>query len=143
MGEQYLFPMELLNKSINERVIYFQNLTINHKTMQDTMDVLLENIFKPAGASIIMVLGPSGVGKTTLKRLVEVKLIEKLIPKLEADPGMIPVAGVELVSPDLGNFNWKDYYKRALQALKEPLIEHKISFEKMINPEIKKSKLVI
>ncbi|QWI19366.1 hypothetical protein EXW48_26770 [Bacillus wiedmannii] len=133
MGEQYLFPAELLNKSINERVTYFGNLTVNHKTMQDTMDTVLENIFKPAGASIIMVFGPSGVGKTTLKRLVEVKIIEKVMPKLESEPGMIPVTGIELVSPDLGNFNWKDYYKRALQALKEPLIEHKISFEKVIN----------
>ncbi|GLV63320.1 ATP-binding protein [Bacillus mycoides] len=141
MGEQYLFPMELLNQSINERVIYFQNLTINHKIMQDTMDALLENIFKPAGASIIMVFGPSGVGKTTLKRLVEMKIIEKLMPQLEEDRGMIPVAGIELVSPDLGNFNWKDYYKRALQALKEPLIEHKISFEKMINDEMKKVRI--
>ncbi|MCU5184257.1 ATP-binding protein [Bacillus cereus] len=141
MGEQYYFPVEILNKSINERLMYFQNLTINHRNMQDTMDILLENIFKPAGASIIMVFGPSGVGKTTLKRLVEIKIIEELMPQLKANPGKIPVSGIELVSPDLGQFNWKDYYKRVLQALKEPLIEHKISYEKVINNEMKKKQI--
>jgi hypothetical protein len=34
---------------------------------------------------------------------------------------------VEAVAGEAGPFNWKDYYTRALQALEEPLIPHKLS----------------
>ncbi|MCZ8494036.1 ATP-binding protein [Priestia megaterium] len=137
----YQFPEELLSKSLNERLEYFKRLTINHRLMQHAINELLEAIYQPAGASIIMVFGPSGVGKTTLKKLVELKVTEKLLPKLENDKGMIPIAGIELVSPDLGNFNWKDYYRRSLEALHEPMIRNKIDYEKRMDPERAKKRI--
>jgi hypothetical protein len=36
------------------------------------------------------------------------------------DPGYLPIARVDAVAPDSGNFNWRDYYKRALEALNDP-----------------------
>lgn len=134
-NKDYQFPEELLSKPLNERLDYFQRLTINHRIMQHTINELLEAIYEPAGSSIIMVFGPSGVGKTTLKRLVEMKVTEKLLPQLKVDRGMIPITGIELVSPDLGNFNWKDYYRRSLEALYEPMINNKINYEKRMDPE--------
>ncbi|PEX11645.1 ATPase [Priestia megaterium] len=131
----YQFPEDILNSNPEERLAYFQRLMINHPLMQQTINVLLESIYEPAGASIIMLFGPSGVGKTTLKRFVEKQVIKKMIPELEKDKGMIPIAGIELVSPDLGNFNWKDYYKRSLEALNEPLVNHKFDYDRRINPE--------
>lgn len=56
-------------------------------------------------------------------------MIEEALPLLEKDKGKIPVIAVEAVAPESGNFNWKDYYTRALIALEEPLIEHKVAFD--------------
>jgi hypothetical protein len=37
--------------------------------------------------------------------------------------------------PESGQFNWKDYYKRALVALNEPLLAHKIGVNAAENPD--------
>ena len=60
------------------------------------------------------------------------------MPELEKDRGKIPVVGVEAVAPESGNFNWKDYFTRALIALEEPLIEHKINIDYNM-PEIRRN----
>ena len=123
------FPSYLLDRSVSERVAYFENYKVNHPKLQQVFKLVMDSIRKPDGASLIAVYGPTGVGKTTLRLKIEKKLIEEALPQLELDKGKIPVIGVEAVAPESGNFNWKDYYTRALMALEEPLIEHKISFD--------------
>ncbi|MEH6913939.1 ATP-binding protein [Priestia megaterium] len=140
-SKQYQFPENLINSTSEERLSYFQKLMVNHPLMQQTVNTLLESIYEPAGASIIMLFGPSGVGKTTLKKFVEKQVIKEMLPELEKEKGTIPIAGIELVSPDLGNFNWKDYYKRSLEALNEPLIDYKINYELKMNPEESKTQI--
>jgi hypothetical protein len=36
------------------------------------------------------------------------------------------VVGVEAISPDVGNFNWKQFYTIVLEALDEPCVNHKV-----------------
>ncbi len=126
---QPTFPSYLLDQSISERVAYFENYKVNHPKLQQVFKLVMDSIRKPDGASLIFVYGPTGVGKTTLRLGIEKKLIEEALPELEKDKGKIPVIGVEAVAPESGNFNWKDYYTRALIALEEPLIEHKVTFD--------------
>ena len=123
------FPSYLLDQSISDRVAYFESYKVNHPKLQQVFKLVMDSIRKPDGASLISVYGPTGVGKTTLRLGIEKKLIEEALPELEQDKGKIPVIGVEAVAPESGNFNWKDYYTRALMALEEPLIEHKVSFD--------------
>src|SRR6266571_2053736 len=123
------FPRELLERSIGERLHYFDKVVIAHQILKQTFDGLLHAIRYPASASIILVFGPTGVGKTTLRQQLERQLIKDALTKPDANPGHIPVVGMEAVSPDSGNFNWRDYYIRALRALDEPMLEHKITYE--------------
>ena len=76
--------------------------------------------------SLVMVLGPTGVGKTTLKAKVEQILIQSLVFALQTDRGRIPVVSVEAVAPESGNFNWRDQFKRFLLQMKEPLVGYKL-----------------
>ena len=122
------FPPELLEKSVVGKLAYFEGFTVAHPRLKQVYDILMRTINEPAGASFIFVYGPSGVGKTTLKQRVEQKIIEACLPELTTDRGRIPVVGIEAVAPESRNFNWKDYYTRALIALEEPLIEHKIDY---------------
>ena len=126
---QRKFPAYLLDQSSSERVAYFENYKANHPKLQQVLKLVMDSIRKPDGASLIAVYGPTGVGKTTLRLKIEKQLIEEALPQLEQDKGKIPVIGVEAVAPESGNFNWKDYYTRALIALEEPLIEHKVAFD--------------
>jgi hypothetical protein len=121
------FPKEILAKPTEARLAYFErDVIIAHPRLAEAHDELVKVIRRPAGASLLFVYGPTGVGKTTLRLGVQKKLMEEVRLELERDPGRIPVAGVEVISPGSGNFNWKDYYARALGALSEPLIEHKL-----------------
>ena len=87
-------------------------------------DGLRRAIQEPAGRSLVFVIGPTGVGKTTLRLRIE----QELKQAAEPEPGRIPVVGFEAVAPDSGSFGWKDYYRRALRALEEPLIDYKIDY---------------
>lgn len=57
---------------------------------------------------------------------MEQQLWEVGRPVIEQDPGHIPVVGLEVAVADADSFRWRDYYKRALLALDEPMIDHKI-----------------
>lgn len=59
---------------------------------------------------------------------MEQHLKEAFLSQAKENAGCIPVAAVEAVAPDSGNFSWKDYYQRALRALDEPLLGHKIDY---------------
>ena len=128
MTNNVIFPLELLDRPIAERLAYFENFTVAHPKLREVYEVLMRTISEPAGASFIFVYGASGVGKTTLRKRVEQKLLEKALSDLETDRGRMPVVGVEAVAPESRNFNWKDYYTRSLFALEEPLIDYKFDY---------------
>src|SRR5438309_3912506 len=101
------FPLELLDASPEVRLEYFKGYTVAHPHLKDATDKLMRVIREPAGAALIFVCGPTGVGKTTLRLRVEQQLIEQALPELEVNRGRIPVAGMEVVAPDSGNFSAK------------------------------------
>jgi hypothetical protein len=122
------FPRELLLQPVEARLAYFQHKVVAHPRLKETHEALRHALRQPSGASLILVFGPTGVGKTTLRLRLEQQLIAEALPELATDRGRIPVIGLEAVSPESGQFNWKDYYTRALMALDEPLIAHKLDY---------------
>jgi Cdc6-like AAA superfamily ATPase len=122
------FPQELLLQPSQARLAYFQNKVVAHPHLKEAHGALLKAIQQPAGASLIFVFGPTGVGKTTLRLRVEQHLREAADAAAEHHPGQIPVIGVEAIAAERGDFKWKDFYSRALTALDEPLLAHKIDY---------------
>lgn len=123
----YAFPRELLDQSLEVRLGYFKSFTIAHPHLKAADAALKQAILEPAGCSLIFVYGPTGVGKTTLRRRVEKYLTESMMETLRQDPGIVPVVSIEAPAPDSSQFSWKDYYRRALIALDEPLIDRKLT----------------
>lgn len=128
MSSQRQFPSQLLAAPVEQRLHYFESKIVAHPHLKQTYDRLIETLSQPTGVSLLFVVGPTGVGKTTLRRRVEQRLLEQALPDLAHDPSRIPVVAVEAAAPEAGNFNWKDYYKRALLVLDEPLIPKKVDY---------------
>jgi AAA domain len=122
------FPRELLARPARERVQYFKEYIVAHPVLKEARVRLLQIIREPADGLLVFVLGPSGVGKTTLRCKFQEKIVEGAGTRMEADPGHIPVVGVEAVSSDTGKFVWKDFYRRALAAVDETMLDHKVAY---------------
>jgi energy-coupling factor transporter ATP-binding protein EcfA2 len=134
------FPKELLDRSIQERIDYFTGHTMAHPHLNKAYQNILDAIYKAPGTSLIFIVGPTGVGKSTLLYRMEQKIIERNLADLEIDRGKIPIFGVESKSPELSQFEWKDFYIRLLEAINEPLIDKKIVYhDKSVNRSNSKS----
>lgn len=108
-----------------ERLERFRNFTMAHPRLVEARDELVDAIDGAAPGSLVFVLGPTGVGKTTVRMKVEDLLIQQTAPTMTADSGRLPFASVEVVPPDTGRFRWRDYFSRLLVAMNEPLIDFK------------------
>jgi energy-coupling factor transporter ATP-binding protein EcfA2 len=122
------FPRHLLKRPEEERLAYFRDHTAAHAVLREVDDALMSAIEQPSGASLIFVFGPTGVGKTTLLLHIQKRLIEASQRDHQEDKSRIPVASMEAVAPENGNFNWKEYYQRALMAVSEPLADRKVDY---------------
>lgn len=129
MSTSNKFPSKLLNAPTEERLKYFIDLTIAHPRLLNAYSDLLRAIRQPFPGTLALAYGPTGVGKTTLWRKLQKQILEENLSDLEQDSGRIPFAAIELASPDNGIFDWKNFYKRFLLAIGEPLINHKANHE--------------
>lgn len=122
MVVQDRFPHELLDQPISNRVNYFRQYTMAHPILLDAAQTLMQTVREPAGISLVFVFGPTGVGKSTLLRRASQKLTGAMFTALQQDQGRIPMTGIEAATPEFGQFDWKDFYLRALAAVQEPFI---------------------
>lgn len=104
----------------------FRAVTIAHPHLIAAKERLMEILSDAPRNSVIFVLGPTGVGKSTLRAKVESELRSALAGELQADRGRLPVLSVEAGAPDTGIFNWRDHFRRVLEAAHEPLIGHRL-----------------
>jgi energy-coupling factor transporter ATP-binding protein EcfA2 len=98
-----------------------------HPHLTTVLNKSIQAIHASHPVRVVRVIGPPGVGKSTLLRLIEKQLIEEALQDLEADRGRLPFIRVEAVAPEGGTFDWNDFDYRMLIAADEPLIDYKIN----------------
>jgi GTPase SAR1 family protein len=102
----------------------FKQYKTGHDRLKDITSQVKSAIKRRGHEGIIMVVGPTRVGKTTLLRGVINSILLEKMSELEKDPGFLPAAWMEAYSYKRG-YKWKDHWYGCLKALHEPLIEHK------------------
>lgn len=128
MDEQ-LFPKQLILKSANDKIDYFKNLTVAHPKLMNAYEEFKNKISVADKNEILLIFGPSGVGKSTLFNRIIDDYNKTYMKEMLFDQGLIPIVGTEAIAPDDGRFDWKDFYIRSLTSLNEPLINNKVNLE--------------
>jgi len=129
------FPPELLTLPTGARQEYFeQRCLISHPHLQEALETILQAICPPGeGASVrrpgtmVLVIGPSRVGKTTLIRLLEERLLARAKALMASDPSFIPFASILAAGPGTNRFEWAEYYRAVLRALHDPFVDGKVA----------------
>lgn len=126
MGTERTFPKGLTSASPRERCEYFRRIAIAHPVLVETDRALKRALTQSRPGSIVIVLGPAGVGKTTVLEHAENWMMERELAAMSAALGKVPVIRIEAVSDGLVQFSWRDFYRRTLIALDEPLVSRKL-----------------
>ncbi len=116
----------LLSQTPAQKIETFRRCTIAHPQLVEIKDRVLAALCDPEPNCIILVYGPPGVGKTTLRMRLEQLLAERVSSECSYNPGRSGVSSIEAVATEGSSFNWRDHFKRLLVQLAEPLIEHKL-----------------
>jgi energy-coupling factor transporter ATP-binding protein EcfA2 len=99
------------------RLERFRSFTIAHRRLVEAKAALMRAIWGAEPNSLILVYGPTGVGKTTLRLKIEQLIAAETLSELHEDRARIPVVSVEAVAPESGSFNWRAHFKRLLHQL--------------------------
>jgi hypothetical protein len=128
LDKKQSFPRELLDQPKEARLDYFKAYTVAHPLLDQADKAVWNALREPAGALLVFVFGPTGIGKTTLLAHIEKRLVEAGLPRMREDQNHVPVLRLDAVAPAIQQFRWADYYQRGLMALHEPLVEHKMDY---------------
>jgi rRNA-processing protein FCF1 len=126
------FAPSLLDQPTRSRLKYFKDYRVSHRLQKEARDEIANAIREPGGRTVLLVTGPTGVGKSTLGEIVRDLINREIATILRKDPGRAAAFMVEAVAPERGNFHFGDFYRRTLIELDEPLIEYKATPEARI-----------
>lgn len=104
------------------------NLRIKHTRIKQVINELNTLIYPGSQDSILLVIGPTGAGKTTLARYMVEQAVEGATPEMNADAGLIPAVYVEAPSSGEDDFSWRLLYTQALAELGEDLSAPKVAY---------------
>jgi hypothetical protein len=119
------FDPSLLTRPAPERLQHFRSYVAKHKRLTDLDKQITAALDEPAGAGFMFVVGPTGIGKSTVRDVIFRRVMNQAMADMQTDPGYIPIAGIEVIASGHKSYNWHDHWTRALDALEEPLIKHK------------------
>src|SRR2546430_3056515 len=95
------FPSQLMRQPPQARLDYFKTYTVAHPALRLADQAVWNALREPAGASLVFVFGPTGVGKTTLLAQVEKRLIDLALAQGDRGRSHIPTLRLDAVSPAL------------------------------------------
>jgi hypothetical protein len=100
------------------RLDHLLSLRVEHARMLASQEQALNSIYEHEAGCMSALVGPPGVGKTTLLDLLASRIYEEMPP---SGVGEVPVVYIQLKANEEGPFAWKDFYRRVLAELNPPL----------------------
>ncbi|MEX3639612.1 AAA family ATPase [Paraburkholderia sp. BR14320] len=107
--------------SLKDKGNYIAGLFIPHRNQTLVTNTIADTLLNPvAGLSIILLVGPPGVGKTTMGKILLQKLLDSFAIEIQEDPSIIPAFMSEVDAPDKDEVNFVLLYCRMCHDLLAP-----------------------
>jgi hypothetical protein len=116
---------QVLDLTRDEKLEYFHSITVQHPRMELALEDIMLLSAENTGTDIILLVGPTGVGKSATIEIIRRKFVGTYSTEMQADPGFIPIASIEAPCSGEQSFSWRILYMRLGEALSEPLLERK------------------
>jgi AAA domain len=124
------FPTDLLQQPKGARIEYFETqCLIMHTRIEEVCRTVMRSICMPGDdmlhrglGSMVLVIGPTRVGKTKLIELLEKELLKRARERMLQDPSYMPFASITTDVGEWGRFDWMDYYPAVLEQLHDPFL---------------------
>jgi hypothetical protein len=114
---QYHFSQEILQQPAAAKFSYFQNVIIRHPKLVEVKAEISRTVKYPADSSMIFLCGPTGVGISTVFKLIVKEHAKSLVLASEPNQTLASVNGFEMLSFEFNNQIMKGFYIRALHSL--------------------------
>lgn len=119
-------PAHIINATPAIRIEHFKSYLSNHHHLDRARTETMNAINRSTGPRVILVTGPSGVGKTTLAKKIAHSIMAEYEEEAREDRGFIPVVSLNAVPPNGTNFSWKDMYIRCLTGQGDVMTDRKL-----------------
>ncbi|WP_458233107.1 AAA family ATPase [Roseateles sp. P5_E8] len=117
------FPPHLLQASIDERIHYFEKeAVVDHPRQNRLLKELAVHTRHPTSRNLVLVIGGTGVGKSTLFKLLCRQARDELTDE-ERSAGLVGAVYLELKSPTKGTFNFDVIFRAILELMGVPLVD--------------------
>lgn len=115
-----------LPRSAKQLLAEFSAYVFNHPVASATFHDLMTALRAEASPRVIILTGPTGVGKSTLAKTACNRLLHDYQAQMMAERDFVPVVTISAVPPNGSGFSWKDFYVRLLTGQHEPLVDRKL-----------------
>ncbi|NHQ84851.1 AAA family ATPase [Iodobacter sp. HSC-16F04] len=112
---------------ISNPAIQLQQLRIKHSRIDEVLTEL-DTLIYPGNQDSILVIGPTGVGKTMLAKHMRDSAVQAAVNEMQADAGHIPAVYVEAPSSGEKEFSWRLFFQRILAQLEGELNLPKVHY---------------
>ena len=121
-------PEQAMLLSDKEKLAYFWQVRVKHQRVGDIIAELENMVLPGSGTDIALLIGPTGVGKSTSSLSLKERIIAIHKIEMEQDLSFIPVVSASAPSSGEKHFSWRIFYIKVGTDLVEPLLDKKQEF---------------
>lgn len=120
--------LEKLTPEQQQRQLAFRDYRVTHSALRRVAEDLLELLMTPSETNVIAVTGATGVGKSTLTKVMLQKLVDDFDPLIEEDASAVPLVYVEARRDGNARNGFGRLYRKLIAQLWEPGMEQKVPY---------------
>jgi hypothetical protein len=105
---------------------------VAHPHARRVVDDVVAAVTRPGGPQFVSLIGPAGVGKSTILGIIDNCLADFWRSDLEASPDPMPVVAMDAPAASKHTYSLINFYREALKALGDPAVRHVVGVDAVL-----------